>query len=497
MTTTPPFSPPARPLLAFVMLALVLVLAALDQTILSTALPAIAQDLPGDVPLAWVFSAYLLAATVVIALYGRLADVLGRKPMLLLAIALFLLGSLACGASQGRAQLVLARTLQGAGGGGLMTLTMLTVASLFPPEQRGRFQALLGACYGIATMFGPLLGGWLVEHVSWHWAFWINAPLALAAWAVLARTVPRSERHAAAIDWWGAASLAVALAASLLATQHDKLQLPAALSLGVLLALAAKAAIAFVWRQLRAAHPLVPPSLFQRPAYVAAAGIGLCTGVAMYAAVVFVPQYLQTMLRLSPTASAWHLLPLMGGITGAAIASGRLLRAQVPARRLASLGSVLLALSFAALGAALAWAPASAAALSASLLPAGVGLGLLFPIVTVVSQRAAPPQLQGIATATPVMLRSLGGSVGVALMAALLSQRMADELAPLQALVASGSPQATPHGAAPAWVHDAVQAAMAHGLQAVFLCAGLAALLAWLASRWLAVPSPPPLRPAQ
>jgi len=482
--TAPPSSPLLKPLLALAMLALMLVLAALDQTILSTALPAIAPDLPGDVPLPWVFSAYLLSATVVIALYGRLADAWGSKPMLLLAIALFLLGSMACGASQSRAQLVLARALQGAGGGGLMTLTMLAVKDLFPLAQRGRFQALLGASYGIATMFGPLLGGWLVEYISWHWAFWINAPLALLAWAVLARTLPRPVRHGTPIDWWGAAALAVALAAALLATQHGKLQLPAALTLGVLLAAAATTASAFVWRQLRARHPLVPPRLFSHPAYVAAAAIGLCSGVAMYAAVVFVPQYLQTMLHLSPTASAWRLLPLMAGITCAAIASGRLLRAQVPARRLAGVGSGLLALSFAALGTVLAWAPTSAALLSACLLPAGVGLGLLFPIVTAVSQRTAPPQLMGIATATPVMLRSLGGSAGVALMAALLTHRMADELAPLQALSAGAGPR--PPAALPAWVQEAVRTAMAHGLQAVFLAAAGAALLALLASRWLA-----------
>lgn len=482
MTNPSPSSP--RPLLALAMLALMLVLAALDQTILSTALLAIAHDLPGDVPLAWVFSAYLLTATVVIALYGRLADVWGSKQMLLLAIALFLLGSLACGASQSRAQLVLARALQGTGGGGLMTLTMLTVTSLFPPAQRGRFQALLGASYGVATMFGPLVGGWMVEYISWHWAFWINAPLALLAWVVLATILPRATRYNTPIDWWGAAALTVALVAALLATQHGSLQLPAALTLGALLLIAATAAAAFVVRQVRAAHPLVPPSLFRHPAYVAAAAIGLCSGLAMYAAVVFVPQYLQRMLHLSPTASAWHLLPLMAGITGTAIASGKLLRAQVPAHRLAGVGSGLLALSFAALCGSLAWAPKSATLISVSLLPAGVGLGLLFPIVTLVSQRAAPPQLTGIATATPVMLRSLGGSAGVALMAALLTQRMTDELAPLRALSAGAGTQAS--AAAPAWLQDAMRTAMAHGLQSVFWYAAAAAVVALLASRWLA-----------
>ena len=250
------------PLLPFGMLVLILVLAALDQTILSTALPVMARELPGRWPLAWVFSAYLLAATVVIALYGRLADVLGKKPMLLLAIGLFLLGSLACGASQNLHQLVLARALQGAGGGGLMTLTMLTVADLFAPEQRGRYLALLGAAYGVSTMFGPLLGGALVEHLSWHWAFWMNVPLALLAWGVLAWHLPSTQRppsgQRASIDWLGAVLLSGALLNLLLATQHDKLNLPGYVSWEMLLVLAAWFTVGFLWRQRRAAHPLLP-----------------------------------------------------------------------------------------------------------------------------------------------------------------------------------------------------------------------------------------------
>lgn len=431
------------------MLALILVLAALDQTILSTALPAMARELAGGWPLAWAFSAYLLAATVVILLYGRLADVLGKKPMLLLAIGLFLLGSLACGASHDARQLVLARALQGAGGGGLMTLTMLTVPDLVRPEERGRYQALLGAAYGVSTMFGPLVGGALVQHVSWHWAFWLNVPLAALAWSVLASTLPSKAAPAqpgprARIDWVGALLLAAALVCLLLATQHGKLNLPERVSLWLLLVLGAKFSLGFLWRQRRAAHPLLPLSLFARPAYAAVSFIGMTTGVALYAAVVFVPQYLQIGLHLSPTESAWHLLPLMAGVTVAAVASGKLLRAQTPADALARTACGLMLLSFGLLVAVLRWLPDAALALSASLLPLGLGLGLLFPIVTVVAQRVSPVQHMGIATAAPIMLRSLGGAAGVALLAA--------------------------------W---------GDGLQTVFGCAAGAVLLGLLACRWL------------
>jgi EmrB/QacA subfamily drug resistance transporter len=478
----------SSPLLPFAMLVLTLVLAALDQTILSTAVPVISRELPGGWPLAWVFSAYLLAATVVIALYGRLADVLGKKPMLLLAIGLFLAGSLACGASQNVQQLVLARALQGAGGGGLMTLAMLTVPDLFAPEQRGRYQALLGAAYGVSTMFGPLMGGALVEHLSWHWAFWMNVPPAALAWGVLASTLPSKPstptaaqapatqaRQRMAIDWLGAALLTAALVLLLLATQHGQLNLPEQVSLWLLLALGATFTLGFVWRQKRAAHPLLPLSLFARPAYAAVSFIGTATGVALYAAVVFLPQYLQIGLHLSPTGSAWHLLPLMAGITLAAITSGKLLRAQRPAASLARAACLLMLLSFGLMAGVLQWLPATPLALSAALLPLGLGLGLLFPIVTVVAQRVSPAQHMGIATAAPIMLRSLGGAAGVALLAALLAHLIKRELATTLAHRATA---------------DAVAAALAHGLQSVFGCAAAAVLLALVATNWLVQKQP-------
>lgn len=469
-----------RQMLALSALMLMLVLAALDQTILSTALPFMARDLPGSLPPAWTFSAYLLSATVVIALYGRLADVYGRKPMLLLSVGLFLLGSLACAASQTMLQLVLARALQGAGGGGLMTLTMLTVAALFPLQERGRYQALLGAVYGVATMFGPLTGGWLTEHFSWRWAFGLNVPLAVVAFAVLGMTLPR--RHAGEpgraaprtpVDLAGALLLTGALCSTLLMTQIERLGLPAWMSAWVLGGLCALCTALFMLRQRLASHPLVPLSLFARPAYAAVSLIGLATGVALYAGVVFMPAYLQNALHLAPTAAAWHLLPLMAGVTVAAIASGRLLRAQVAARRLAGAATALVTVAFALLALAMELAPQRPVVLSACLLPLGVGLGLLFPVITVVSQRVSPANLMGIATAIPVMLRSVGGAVGVALLTALLSRVLHSGLAS--------------HGAATGAVGTLA-------LQAVWGCSAGVSVLAMLACRWL--PAAPLALPA-
>jgi EmrB/QacA subfamily drug resistance transporter len=462
----------SSPVLPFAMLVLTLVLSALDQTILSTALPVMARELPGHWPLAWVFSAYLLAATVVIALYGRLVDVLGKKPMLLLSISLFLLGSLACGASQDLQQLIVARALQGAGGGGLMTLSMLMVPDLFGPERRGRYQGLLGAAYGVSTMFGPLVGGTLVEHLSWHWAFWLNVPLVALAWGVLAWTLPSRQslrEPAMRIDWLGAVLLTATLVLLLLATQRGQLHLPERLSLWALLALGGKLMLAFLWRQHRAAHPLLPLSLFAQPAYAAVSFIGFATGVALYAAVVFLPQYLQIGLHLSPIGSAWHLSPLMAGITVAAVASGRWLRARTPAALLARTACMLMLLSFGLIVGMLRWLPQAPLVLSACLFPLGLGLGLLFPVITVVAQRVSPVHDMGIATAAPIMLRSLGGAAGVALLAALLTHLMAQ---------ASPATSALAH-------RDAVTAAWGHGLQSVFGWAAAVALLALLACRWL------------
>jgi hypothetical protein len=352
------------------------------------------------------------------------------------------------------------------------------MADLVPREQLPRRQALLGAAYGLSTMFGPLIGGTIVEHGSWHGTFFMNVPVAAAALAVVAWGLPRRAAHAAQrVDWIGAALLAATLATLLMATGREA----GSVATWGWLAASAKLALGFFWRQRRSAHPIVPPALFASRAFVAAAGLSALAGVALFAGVVFLPLYLQTALAKSPTASAWHLLPLMAGITAAAIGGGKALRAQVPARALALAACGLMALSFTALALAFRLLPGQALALSACVLPLGIGTGLLFPLVTMLSQRLAPAQHLGAATAAPVMLRALGGAVGVSALGALLARQIAEGMA------------------GPA--HAGYAEAFAGAVQSVYAIVALLCLLGGLAAfaalpRRTPPPSPPALQPA-
>lgn len=403
-------------------LLLLLALAGLDQTLLSSALPIIAADLHGQDQASWVFSAYLIASTVAIPLYGKLADRFGPRPLLLVAGSLFVAGSLTCAASPTMTLLVAARGLQGLGGGGLMTLTLLAVAELFPPEERARRQGLLGAAYGVATMLGPLVGGLLVQQLSWRWSLALGAPMALAAVAVLARArFGQAAAQFKPLDLAGAGLLASTLACLLMATRKGV----AGTAEGwALLAAAGALGLAFAQVERRAADALIPFALFRDVSFRAAAALSLCSGVALFAAVVFLPMYLQSALGLSPTSSALYLLPLMLGLTVAAIACGRALRAGRSPRRLAMAAALAMVAAFAALAWVFAYAADAAWVYSLAVTPLGLGLGLMFPILSVVSQRSAAPRHVGIATATPIMLRALGGALGVSALGALVSQGM-------------------------------------------------------------------------
>ena len=451
----------------YAMLALMLALSGLDQTVLSTALPTIVQSLHGQSLAAWVFSAYLMASTAVIPLYGKLADRVGVRPMLLLATGLFTLGSLACALAPSMPLLVAARALQGLGGGGLMTLAMLAVASLYPPAERGRRMGLLGAVYSLSTLVGPLGGALVLQVASWQAAFWINVPCAALAWAVLSRSpfaAPHGPRHR--LDVAGAVLLSAALVALLLATRHDLA--PATVTAAVAIGIGLLLAWAFVERH--AEDPILPLAMFRRAPFAGTAAISAASGVLLFAAVVFMPLYLQRGLGFGALGSALHTLPLMLGITVGAQVAGRALRGGASLRGLGTVAAASAALAFIGLAAVLQFAHEAAWALAVALSPLGLGLGLMFPLVTVVAQRSALPQQIGIATATPVMLRSLGGAFGVALLGESLARHMA--LAPIAGI---GS--------------HATAAAMAAGLATICAWCAATALLALAATR--ALPAAP------
>jgi MFS family permease len=443
-TTTP---------VAHALLAMLLVLSGLDQTLLSAALPTIARELGGADRSPWVFTAFLVASTVVIPVYGKLADRWGVRPLLLTAAGLFIAGSLACGLASTMDTLIAARALQGLGGGGLMTLTLLATAALSAPEERSARTARLGAAYGLATMAGPLAGAFVTQHLSWRWTFFAVLPLALGAWAGLARTtmgVPPDSPQGARppLDWRGALLLASLLVCALLATRSRALGTSSATALG---AGAAALLPVWLWSQRRAADPIVPLSLFTRPGFAANAWLAASTGMSLFAAVVFLPVFLQGVQHLSPTASAAHLLPLMAGLMLASRRAGARLRRGTAPRSLAVAASLAMAGSLALLAGLLHARVTSTWASSAAVLPLGVGLGLCIPVLTVVSQRAAPSAQMGIATAMPMMLRALGGAVGVALLGEYLARHLSDGLLPALAGVFTAAALAALPACVAAW----------------------------------------------
>ncbi|WP_208512390.1 MFS transporter [Variovorax paradoxus] len=415
------------PILASLMV--LLVLAALDQTVASTALPLIAKDLEGHGLLGWIFSIYLVASTAVIPLYGRLADRYGRRRVLLVAAALFVTGSAACGASRGIEQLLVARGLQGLGGGGLMTLAMLAARDVAPPRRVGQIQGTLGSIYGLAALFGPLLGGWLAQSFSWRWAFLLNVPIGLLVLVVLfSRYRPRVEAVPGAIDPAGACLFALLLAALLVATREM-----AAMGHGesaptglIAPALAMVAGLLFAWRETTVARPLLPLHLFRQCIFVLSSLLSAGTGLSLFSALVFAPLYLQYAMDMTAVQSGLHMLPLMAVISGGSIVGGRWLASRGRLRSVAIVAAGSMAAGLA--GAAIGVGAASVRGLLGALCAVGLGIGLAIPLSMMAAQRAAVPQDLGIATALPLMFRNAGGALGVSFLGALLAHQL--QLAP-------------------------------------------------------------------
>jgi EmrB/QacA subfamily drug resistance transporter len=306
---------PENLLVVFGGLLLVMLLAALDSTIVATALPTIVGEFGGLAHISWVVTAYLLAQTIVTPIYGKLGDLYGRKRVLQVAIVIFLIGSALCGLSQSMSHLIIFRAVQGLGGGGLMVTTQAVVADVVPPRARGRYQGIFGAAFGFASIAGPLVGGYFTTHWTWRWIFYINLPVGIIALVVLAATLPAQSLYARhAIDYAGAAVLALALASVVLVTDLGGAvySWSSPLMIG-LIVVAVAALIGFVVVERRAREPILPLQLFRTRDVWVTSVVGLIVGFALIGSVTYLPVFLQIVKGLSPTESGLRMVPLMGG----------------------------------------------------------------------------------------------------------------------------------------------------------------------------------------
>ncbi|HYX79941.1 MAG TPA: MDR family MFS transporter [Actinomycetota bacterium] len=467
-----------------------LLVAALDQTIVATALPTIVGDLGGLNHLSWVVTAYLLTSTVSVPLYGKVSDLLGRKIVFQAAIVIFVAGSILAGLSQNMLELVLFRALQGAGGGGLIAMAQAIIGDIVAPRERGRYQGYLGAVFAFASVVGPLLGGWFVDHLTWRWVFYVNVPVGAIALVITSAVLNvRFRRIEHAIDFLGAALVTGSATCLLLVTVWGGGQYDWTSPMIVGLAVAGVALLGlFVVQEGRAAEPVIPLRLWRNTVFSVASGLEFLVGFAMFGAIVFLPLYLQTVGGASAENSGLLILPLMAGLMTSSIVSGRLISKTGRYKRFPIVGTATIAvgmylMSTMGLG-------TSRVTSSLYMLILGLGIGMIIQVMVLAVQNSVPHRDLGTATATETFTRSMGGAFGVAVYGAIFNNRFAFNLAQmLPRAVASvdaarlqGSPQAI--HALPPGIRHGVLLALARSIHVVFLAAAPLAVLAFLVT-WL------------
>ncbi len=404
-----------------------LFLASMEVTVVATAMPTIVADLGGLSIYAWVFSAYMLTSTTAVPIFGKLSDIYGRRPIYLASIALFLIGSTLCGFAQSMPQLIFFRAVQGLGAGGLLPLAFTIIGDIFTFEERARVQGIFSGVWGFSSLVGPLLGGFLVDRVSWHWIFFVNlAPGFLAAALMLIAWQEVTPRTRAPVDFFGALLLGAGITTLLLALfQMQEPQGWASPRFAILLFISFALFAALVAVERRAPNPILPVALFRERLFATSVSQGFLAGFGMFGSAAFVPFFAQTVLGTTATEAGATLTPqIMAWTIGSIVGSRMLLRFGF--RAIALLGGVLIAIGFGLMILVNVHTPQWFIMLNTGLM--GLGMGFAIPAFLIAVQSSAPRQSLGTATATVQFSRNIGGTIGVSVMGVLLTLRLTEEL---------------------------------------------------------------------
>lgn len=472
-------------------------LASLDQTIVSTALPTIVGDFHHSNLLSWVITAYLLASTASTPIWGKAGDLYGRKRLFQLAIVLFLVASALCGLSRNIFELIAFRGLQGIGGGGLLSLAFAIIGDVIPPRERGRYQGYFGAVFGVSSVVGPLAGGFAVDHLTWRYIFYVNLPLGIAALIVTNRVLRLPvRRREVNIDWWGAILLVAGVSCILLAVQLGGSTFPwGSWQIIGLFVLGALVLAGFVLREAAAPEPILPLGLFRLRIFTVSNVISFVSGVAMFGALAFLPQYLQLVHGVSATESGLLLLPLLVGLLAMSISSGLYISRTGRYRWFPLAGTIIVTIGLALLSRL--GAHTSLTIVGLDILVFGIGLGLFMQVLTLVVQNAVPMKELGVATSSVTFFRSMGGAIGASALGAILTAGITALLPrylPPAALAVGGNKVGALIGSPaqldalkrthPA-IHEGIIQAYAHAIDRLFFVAVLVSIVSVIAALFI------------